>query len=828
MSSSPFDLFRRNLKPFMVFATLLALISFVVLPILQTYLQQRSGAGSDAVVAKYTGMELTQSRVNYFTQNHAATVRFLADLANETIKRGGVPRTSGFQYDTQAKQIRSLGINENPNDAGTIRTFMFADEARKAGFELDDNALQVWLERFTDGLISQSEITARLMKETGNRMGPPHLYEQLRNHLLADVYLRRGNAVLFGSQGPLLTPDEQWTNFLKLNQNAVAKTYGILVNDYVEKTDAEPPKSRIDEVYLEGRDRDPNDQASEPGFHKRYTAKFEYLVGNYQTFLDEEIAKLSDDAIRAEYDRRLKGGDFQLPAEVPAAEVPVAEVPVAEVPAAVEPAAVEPAAEERTEAEPEAEMTEEKVEEPAADKEKPAEKEAVEEKPAEEAPAEEAPAEEAPAEEASAEEEPAEVTPADEVSSVVLRSDAVRLVVFQDDDADAETEKPTTDEPASEVKKPAEEKADEPAKTEEKPAEKEEEPKADEPMEEEPKTEEPKPEEPKKEEPKKEEPKVQTFEDVRDEIATDLAGPAARDRMDKAVTQVASAMRNYFSRVGVYKSNLAVGKKVDPPARPDFAKLAGELGLTFATIGPHSEVTISEEPVADSFEVGTEFGRRGPSFTIMMYGFDNGQTQLAMQPLFSPVRSADDQSGKVYVSWKTEETEAYTPTLDEVRDEVVMAIRMEKARELATQAAAEIVTKANAGTPLSELIPEEKMSNLNENLGPFTWMDSFGFQGATIGNVPQLDSVGHEFMKAVFTTDESKFASAPNGPGRVVYVVQPTKFEPSTEELRRQFKQPVNRMMARMVATDIGDIRQGYYESLDKSTGFEEINLEEK
>ncbi|QDT06377.1 hypothetical protein K227x_47860 [Rubripirellula lacrimiformis] len=895
MSTSPFELFRRNLKPFMIFATLLALVSFVVLPILQTYLQKQAGAGNDVVVAKYDGMDLTQNRVSYFTQNHAATVRFLADLANQTIARGGVPRTSGFDYDAQAKQIRSLGINENPSDEGTIRTFMFADQARKAGFELDDNALDVWLERFTDGLFSPSERTSMLMQSTSNRMGPPHLYEQLRNHLLADVYLRRGNSGLFGKQGPLLTPDEQWRNFLKLNQNATINAYGVLVNDYIEKTDAEPPESRIQEVYEDGKDRDASDQSTEAGFHKRYSSKFEYLVGNYQTFLDEEIAKLSEDEIKAEYERRLSGGDFQLPVDEIAQPTvgdlmkeTETEEASAEIEMIKEEETAEVAAEEKTQAPPakeEEKPTQEVVEEEMTADPETAKEEAVEKKAeeaAEEAETTEKAAEETAkkAEEAAEEvvEEAAAEEPAKEDSSQATRRSEVRLVAFQDDEKSDEAaadqkpadeakpadEKAADDKPADEKAaddKPAEEKATEekPADdkatddkatddkaAEDKAAEDEAEPKSEEPadepaeMKQEEAAAEPAPaeeaepaaetkEEPKTaDEPKPTAPKIQSFEDVRDSIAAELAGPVARDRMDKAITTVTSTMRNHFSRLGIHRSNLAIGKEVDPPARPDLAKLAKELGLQLESIGPHTEVSIADEPISNSFEVGTQFGRRGPSFGVMMYGFDNGQTQLPKQPLFSPVRTADDQSGKIYVTWKTEETEAYTPTLDQVRDEVVMAIRLDEARKLATEAATELAKKAEAGKPLAEVVPADKKDNFKEGLGPFTWMDSFGFQGATIGNVPELDSVGDKFMKAVFQTEEGKVGVAPNQPGRVIYVVEPTKFDPSIEELRRQFKQPVNRMMARMVASDIGEIRRGYYEALDEAAGFEEIKRDEE
>ncbi len=808
-SSSPFDLFRRNLKPFMIFATLLALVSFVVLPVLQTYMQTRGGAGSDVVLAKYNGKDLTATRVNYFTQNHASTVRFLADLAQETINRGGVPRTSGFDYDAQTKQIRALGINENPSDDSSIRTFMFADQAAQAGFQLDDAALQSWLERFTDGMISQGEITSRLMQATQNRMGPPHLYEQLRHHLLADVYLRRGNSGLFGNAGPLLTPDEQWENFLKLNRNATINSYGVLVNDYLDKTEKEPSASEIREVYEDGKDRDASDQSDEPGFNKQYAATFEYLVGNYQTFLDAERAKLTEEEIRAEYDRRLKGGDFQLPEEATAAAAATA----------MEEALAEPKEDGNKEDETKEDgnkdggTEESDATDPADDQtEVKAEIESKMDAEAEEV-------EETNIDTNADPTDQSDASPTSDSSSVP-KNNGIRLVIAQDDTDDTVSEETDTD---TEEKPEAEAEADTDTDTD---TDTEEKPETDTKMADvKPAAKKP---EPKVDTPKVDTPKVETFEDVRESIADDMAGPAARDAMDTAITSVTQAMRGYFSRLGLHQSSLAVGKKSEPPTRPDFEKMASELGLTRETIGPVTETTITDEPINNSFEVGTQFGRRGPGFAVMMFGFDNGQTQLPKQPLFTPVRTADDQAGKIYVAWKTDEKEAYTPSLEEVRDEVVMAIRMKQARELATVAADEIAKEADAGAKLVDLIPEDKKDNYREDLGPFTWMDSFGFQGATIGNVPELDSVGPKFMKAVFLTDEGGFATAANQPGRVVYVVQPTKFDPSIDELRRQFTQPINRMMARMVATDIGEIRNGYYESLDEKAGFEEFEQKQE
>ena len=134
MSSSPFEIFRRNLKPLMILLTGLAMFAFVVLPVLDTYMRQSSGGGADAVVAKIGNVSLTQGRVEAFTRGHNMTVRFLRELAQTTLDNGKIPATPGFRHDEKSKQIFSLGINEQPSAESTVRTFQFADQARDAGF----------------------------------------------------------------------------------------------------------------------------------------------------------------------------------------------------------------------------------------------------------------------------------------------------------------------------------------------------------------------------------------------------------------------------------------------------------------------------------------------------------------------------------------------------------------------------------------------------------------------------------------------------------------------------------------------------------------------
>ena len=215
MSSSPFEIFRRNLKPLMVLLTGLAMFAFVVLPVLDSYMRRGVTGGGDEVVASFDGVELTRGRIDYFTRNHNSTVRFLRELAEATIARNGYPRTAGFVQNEQTGRIESIGINEAPSVESTIRTIQFAHLANQSGFALDDVAIQTWLEQFTDAKLSDSEINGLLVKTTNYQMGQYHLYDQLRTQLLADLYVRSAFASLIDGRMPMLTPAEQWDTFLK-------------------------------------------------------------------------------------------------------------------------------------------------------------------------------------------------------------------------------------------------------------------------------------------------------------------------------------------------------------------------------------------------------------------------------------------------------------------------------------------------------------------------------------------------------------------------------------------------------------------------------------
>ena len=52
-------------------------------------------------------------------------------------------------------------------------------------------------------------------------------------------------------------------------------------------------------------------------------------------------------------------------------------------------------------------------------------------------------------------------------------------------------------------------------------------------------------------------------------------------------------------------------------------------------------------------------------------------------------------------------------------------------------------------------------------------------------------------------------------------MIKPEKFDPSLDELKDRFKQPINRMMSNMVGGAAPEVIEGYYDALDDKTGYE-------
>jgi hypothetical protein len=165
--------------------------------------------------------------------------------------------------------------------------------------------------------------------------------------------------------------------------------------------------------------------------------------------------------------------------------------------------------------------------------------------------------------------------------------------------------------------------------------------------------------------------------------------------------------------------------------------------------------------------------------------------------------AGQDGEGNGYLFWKTDEKPAFVPPLDTIREKVVYAWKMIKARDLARKRADELAGQARAAKkPLAEVFAGQPDFKVTET-APFSWLttgnvpqDPFGSSQPRLSEVDGVEHVGEAFMKDVFALAPGEIGVTSNNPQDTYYVVRLADYDRPTEELRNEFAtEPPNRYM---------------------------------
>jgi hypothetical protein len=179
-------------------------------------------------------------------------------------------------------------------------------------------------------------------------------------------------------------------------------------------------------------------------------------------------------------------------------------------------------------------------------------------------------------------------------------------------------------------------------------------------------------------------------------------------------------------------------------------------------------------------------------------------------------------AGNRYLSWKTDDQPAFSPTFDVAKNDVERAWRIVEGRPLARKIAEELAKQAVAGKTLEASIADrtDGPKLAAATAGPFTWMS----RGTTFGSAPMLSQPdglsmpGEEFMKAVFALQPDETAVAFNEPRTVCYAIRLTGYEPTDEKLKEQFVDPSldQRRIATLARQQEGDAIGRWVEDVER------------
>jgi len=833
--ASPFKVFRKHQKVMLVVLGLLAMISFVVLPIFLDMLSV-ARVRDRVVVSTSEYGDLKESGVEILMYKRRVVSSFLQRIAQEISMAGGNPQ----------RILREIGRIGPPDEEVVVNTWLMAQQARRLGLVISDEAINRYLTDMTTGQGLSAEKVYQVLESL--RITDRQLFECLRHELLA---LRLQD--MFSVSLAAATPGQRWQDYKRLNLKVALELVSIPAADFAAEV-AAPDEETLKAFYERYRDRPEDPTSPEPGFKIPKKVDLEYVRADYEKLVDPDSVPEADVVAYYEKNKDRYYRKEQLP------EVE---------PESTEPPSAEPEAEpaERESTQPESEPTGQEAAEAEPPEPDPGPKDEAAERPpagqGEAAPSGQAAPEGAPPETgtetaekgesdapqsreaAAAEEEPAgspepaDVPPGDPEAEGQPEAThgaeggeqggVFRLASLAgEEQADSTAQTGSQAGPADQGHEPGSRSPEgSGAAGEEPPAGSGDEPPGDQPG---------KPEATSAEQemerivgqavgPSKaaaEELEYMPLEQVEGQIRNTLARQRAQSIRQQVVDRLRDRMDAFHQKwLQVFSEDESA-----KPAKPDLQALLEEV-LRDGGQSASGAFSVRRTGLISALEMARlDIGQSTVSARL-------GLVELAFRSLdvFQPAES-QDLDGNYYLCWKVAESEERVPEFDEVREKVELKWREVQARQLAKRWAQERLVRRARGTladALAAALKEAEQSGSQRDLErvqklvvvetePFTW-NTYGTidylwnprppevsqirqriddQGTSPEDPPEAVVLpGDTFMKAVFEPkDESgqvrdiqigDVGVAFNQPQTMVYVYRVIDMSPSPETLRKQF-----------------------------------------
>ena len=812
--ASPFSYFRKNQRLWMAAAVLIAILSFVVAPMLQSFTGRGSVSGrrdANAKAASWSGGSITQDQLDIELGELAVANTFLKKLAFDVREKGGFPKVPEVRPD-----FALVGITPDTRDPSSIlERKILAAEANRMGIHFDDQSVKTFLQKFVDGKLSGEQIQKALREVSGGRMSLVDFNRLMKEELAKNAVLRLANGgqryeERANAQGlptaVLSPPSKNWQYFTRFKRRASVETYPVFVKDFEESIDGKPTDKELRELFDKGKELTRINQPilTEPAFMTPELADFEFIACDIEKIIDEEKTKITEELLRSEYERRAKEKVFDVPLtgeEKKALQEKIEQEKKDQQAKEPAPANLPPTLDNPDSPAP--------VPAPAAE---PALAPAPEPAPAPATEPAPAPATE-PAPAPAAEPAP---PPAANPQSSLTQNQPTRLVSFPDPAPQPPAEAPAPVTPAP-VTTAAETPAAVPQVTEV------------------PATALPATALPATETPSAapsavpqaappEAPAVpmrtQSFEEVKEALARELAaGPAFRV-LEQRVNEMRDLMEIYAANRRAWER--AVAEKDSSMKEPEMLNLqqiADKYGFQFGRTG------LVDVRTASSLPIGRSRVSRGPrmqpfEFPNLIRFAPNPLESDSLGNLYMPLQSTALLTR--YLFWKVAHEASSTPSFETARESVTSVWKMQRAAEKAESKAKDIATKASASS-LSESLESETERGLVVRPTPFSWfnplMADFDIQLSNVENLKPLDN---DFMEKVFAAEPGTTLVASDAAKEIFYVVKVLDFSPSEEDLMLSFSAAPNTGGVQNVSNmESSSLIRSWFSTVQKQLGFQ-------
>ncbi|MFZ4080338.1 MAG: hypothetical protein ACOYKN_03850 [Pirellula sp.] len=772
--ASPFSYFRKNQRLWMAIAVLIAILSFVVAPMLQSFSGRGPVAGrrnANFTAASWSGGSITNEQLDVELGELAVANTFLKKLAFDVKEKGGFPRVPEVRPD-----FALVGITPDTRDPSTIleRKLLVA-EANRMGIHFDDQSVKIFLQKFVDGKLSGDQIQKSLREVSGGRMSLVDFNRLMKEELAKNAVLRLAN----GSQryeeranaqglptAILSPPSKNWQYFTRFKRRASIEAYPVLVSEFEDTIDGKPTDRELRDLFDKGKEitRTAQPIRTEPAFMTSEMAAFEFIACDFDKIIEEEKSKIPEELLKSEYERRVKEKAFDVPlteAEKkalqekmelekkeqetkpqPASNLPpTLENPAAEIPAA-EPAAKPPEPNPQSSLGPQQKSRLVSYQDPApvAPSSEPAPTAAA---PNAQAPNAQALGQETPGQETP---KPAEVSVGDAPStpSVSFQEPAVPQI-------------PT---------------------------------------------------------------RTQSFDEVKDALSRELAAGTAFRILEQRANEIRDLMEIYAANRRAWER--AVAEKdtsMKEPEDLDLQQLADKYGFQFG------KTDLMDVRTASTLPIGRSRVSRGPrmqpfEFPNLIRFAPNPVETDSIGNLYVPLQSSGGLTR--FIFWKVKHQASSTPSYEAAKEDVMTVWKTQRAAEKAESTAKAIAKKAES-LSLAESLEKEADRAAVVRPTPFTsfnpLMADFDIQLSNVENLKPLDN---EFMDKVFAAAPGTTLVAPDAAKEIYYVVKVLEFSPSDEDLMLSFSAAPNTRGVQNVSNlESSSLIRSWFSAVQKQLGFQ-------
>ncbi len=810
--ASPFHVFRKHQKWLMAVATILAMFAFVFVSPFARF----GGGGTNRqqqVYATWQFGDITRAEVD----QRVALRYALNDFMRKAI--------FGDSRDLPAVLQQFTPFSEDKDRV--LDAIVLHKKAEQMGLAISDQEINQFIDGITDRYAQRtlSQQTKDKLSRTVMFAGEPISQDQLFDGIRYELMVTRLVALLGTDATDLGTPDQRWDYFVRHYRLATIEAMPVEVKDFTAKI-ADPDNADLQAFFEKYKDQYSTPTSPEPGFKQMPRAAFGYYTQSIADLVKEEKPKVTEEEIKDYYDKNKD--DFKVSSLDDSSLPDLTKPNASKTPdAGKKPDAEKAPAAGKT---PDAGTKPESDKTPAPGKGPDAAKTPEGGKPAETKAPEtgKAPPETKSdaAKKDDVEKKPATETKPDADKKIDgdKKPDAAGKSVFQSHSgrfagienalalADDKTPAATDKEPAKALT-PAREppKADAPKPD----APKADAPKADAPKSDAGKTEPAKTEPPKaaqdkaaadktaanKSSPDKSsgdksapiltQPITDPFKTppadfstgkaidktpltqyepldkprVHNQIRDALAREKAEARVEEQFKKPSSRVSSYAAKLSGWRARRTADEKAPPP--PDFKALELEFDLKYTAVKP---VTKYEAPETELGKSVLDQYRNAP---FVAQGFSPSLM------LYKPFTARSPDGETAYLWWRSQYVPEHVSEFAKVRAEVLASWKMVEARKLAMEKARQYAAEVTEHrSELKEMFATR--ANLEvKKIGPFTWLttDSVAKQTGQpppthLTPLPQLDKVGVDFMRTVFSLEVSKTAVAWNEPKTIAYVVQ--------------------------------------------------------